>query len=105
MQGALIMIKPEADLELSIKALEVYGVPTYIIENMLYNLKKIINPEAVKEDEEKLNLLLKTLEISKSGYGGILQNGNIVDRREHPEAIPIEENKMFGVPKPIKIKK
>ena len=97
------MIKPEADLELSIKALEVYGVPSHLIKNMLSNLQKIINPEAVKEDEEKVNLLLKTLEISKSGYGGILQNGNIVDRREHPEAMPIQENKMFGIPKPIKL--
>ena len=99
------MIKPETDLELSIKALEAYGVPKHLIENMLSNLQKIINPEAVKKDEEMFNLLLKTLEISKSGYGGVLQSGNIVDRREHPEAIPIEENKMFGVPKPIKIKK
>ena len=99
------MIKPEADLELSIKALEVYGVPSYLIKNMLSNLKKLVTPEAMKEDEEKLNLLLKTLEISKSGYAGTLSNGNIVDRREYPEAIPIEENKMFGVPKPIKIKK
>ncbi len=99
------MIKPEIDLELSIKALEIYGIPKYIIENMLSNLQKIINSDTMKENEEKLNLLLKTLEISKSGYGGILQNGNIVDRREYPEAIPIEENKMFGVPKPIKIKK
>lgn len=99
------MIKPEADLELSIKALKVYGVPPYLINNMLSNLHKIINPEAVKKDDEKFNLLLKTLEISKSGYGGVLSNGNIVDRREHPEAVPIEENQMFGVPKPIKIKK
>ena len=97
------MIKPEADLELSIKALEVYGVPSYIIENMLSNLHKLINPKAVKEDEEKLNLFLKTLEISKSGYAGTLSNGNIVDRREYPEAMPIQENKMFGVPKPIKL--
>lgn len=37
------MIKPETDLELSIKALEVYGVPSYIIENMLSNLNKLIN--------------------------------------------------------------
>lgn len=38
-----IMIKPETDLELSIKALEVYGVPTYILENMLSNLKKLVD--------------------------------------------------------------
>ena len=48
---------------------------------------------------------LKALQISKSGYGGIMPNGNIVDRREHPEAIPIQENKSLGVPKPKKITK
>ncbi len=49
---------------------------------------------------EHLAELLKTVEISRSGWGGILSNGNIVDRRENPEAIPIAENSMFGVPKP-----
>ena len=97
------MIKPETNLALSIKALEVYGVPPYLIEDMLSNLQKILNPKAMKEDEEKLNLLLKTLEISKSGYAGILPNGNIVDRREHPEAMPIEKNEMFEIPKPKEI--
>ena len=38
-----IMIKPETDLELSIKALEVYGVPSYLINNMLSNLKKLVD--------------------------------------------------------------
>ena len=37
------MIKPEADLELSIKALEVYGVPSHLINNMLSNLKKLVD--------------------------------------------------------------
>jgi len=44
--------------------------------------------------------LLKGIEVSKSGWGGILPNGNIVDRREHPNAIPIAKNSMFGVPEP-----
>jgi hypothetical protein len=38
------MVKPETDLALSIKALEVYGVPSYLIEDMLSNLKKLIKP-------------------------------------------------------------
>jgi len=54
-------------------------------------------------DEERLKELLKTLEINKSGYAGILPNGNIVDRREHPSATPIKENPLFGVPKPKKL--
>ena len=36
------MIKPEEDLELSIKALRVYPIEPAIIENMLYNLRKIV---------------------------------------------------------------
>jgi len=51
----------------------------------------------------RLELLQEGLRISKSGYGGILSTGNIVDRREHPEAIPIAKNSMFGVPGPIAI--
>ena len=56
-----------------------------------------------QEAEAIMNLFLKTLEISKSGYAGVLPNGNIVDRREHPEAMPIEKNNMFEIPKPIKL--
>ncbi len=51
-------------------------------------------------EKEKLKELLKILDLNKSGYAGMLPNGNIVDRREHPTAIPIQENKMFGVVKP-----
>ena len=36
------MIKPEEDLELSIKALRVYPIEPAIIKNMLYNLRKIV---------------------------------------------------------------
>jgi len=54
-------------------------------------------------NEEKLKELNETLELIKSGYGGILSNGNIVDRREHPEAIAFQENLSLGTPKPQKI--
>lgn len=37
---------------------------------------------------------------TREGFAGVLGNGNIVDRREHPSAIPIPENKLLGVPKP-----
>jgi hypothetical protein len=36
----------------------------------------------------------------KSGFGGMLPNGYIVDRREHPEAMPIPKNTMLGAPEP-----
>ena len=60
----------------------------------------------MKTDDEKVKELFKIIEFNKSGYVGILSNGNIVDRREHPEAMPIQENRMFGIikPKTIKIK-
>ena len=50
-----------------------------------------------------LELLREGFRISKSGYGGVLGNGNIVDRRYHPKAIPIAKNSMFDVPEPIAI--
>jgi hypothetical protein len=36
----------------------------------------------------------------KSGYGGILPSGVVVDRREFPDAIPIPANKLLGTPEP-----
>lgn len=35
-----------------------------------------------------------------SNWQSVLSNGNIVDRRKHPNAIPIQENSLFGVVKP-----
>lgn len=55
-------------------------------------------------EQARLKELLKTVELMKSGYAGILPNGNIVDRREHPEAIEIQENKMFNTPKPKRVR-
>jgi sulfur carrier protein ThiS len=57
------------------------------------------------DDQEKLKELLEIVELNKTGYAGVLPNGNIVDRRKHPNAIPIQENRMFGVVKPKPIKK
>lgn len=56
-------------------------------------------------DNDKIDQLLKIVELTKSGYAGILSNGNIVDRREFPDATPILENPLFGTPKPKKIEK
>ena len=44
--------------------------------------------------------LIETYEINQAGYAGILPNGNIVDRRKHPEAIPVQKNTMLGIPEP-----
>jgi hypothetical protein len=43
--------------------------------------------------------LIDIYEINQSGYAGILSNGNIVDRRKFPDAIPVQENKLLGIPK------
>lgn len=35
------------------------------------------------------------------GYGGVLSGtGMLVDRRQHPDAIPIQKNSMLGCPEP-----
>jgi sulfur carrier protein ThiS len=56
------------------------------------------------DEKEKLKKLLEIVELNKTGYAGILPNGNIVDRKKFPNAIPVQENKMFGVIKPKKLK-
>lgn len=57
-----------------------------------------------EEDKKKLiemgrKDLVDILEINKSGYAGVLPNGNIVDRRKRPEAVPVQENSLLGIPK------
>jgi hypothetical protein len=47
-----------------------------------------------KESIEKMQALIA------SGYAGVLSSGIIVDRREHPEAIPIQKNSLLNVPEP-----
>lgn len=44
--------------------------------------------------------LVEIFEINASGYAGVMPNGNIVDRRKFPDAIPVQENRMLGIPKP-----
>lgn len=44
--------------------------------------------------------LLDIAEFNYTGYAGVLPNGNIVDRRLHPEAYPVAANSMFGIPEP-----
>ncbi len=38
--------------------------------------------------------------INESGYAGIMPDGHLVDRRIYPQAIPIQENSLMGIPKP-----
>lgn len=58
--------------------------------------------------EYKRGLLAHVEKVKKftaAGYAGIDQHGTIVDRREHPEAIPIQKNTMMDVPEPKPVKK
>lgn len=41
--------------------------------------------------------------LNKSGYAGCNKDGTIVDRREFPNAIPVQPNSLFGVVKPKKL--
>lgn len=42
--------------------------------------------------------LITAMEITELGYAGVMPNGNIVDRRKHPEAISIPKNAQLGIP-------
>ena len=61
--------------------------------------KEIILNEYELEKMHQKRLIIN--KILTSGYAGTISNGNIVDRREFPEAIPIRENVIFNIPKPI----
>ena len=56
-----------------------------------------------KDAEARKAEFLKLREIIQSGYAGTLSNGHIVDRREHPEAVPIQTNALLGVPEPLPV--
>lgn len=58
----------------------------------------ILNEYELEKIHQGLIIINKIL---ISGYAGRMSNGNIVDRREFPEAIPIRENIIFNIPKPI----
>lgn len=44
--------------------------------------------------------LIEVMEINDSGYAGCMPDGQIVDRRKHPEAIPVQKNRLLGIPEP-----
>jgi hypothetical protein len=44
--------------------------------------------------------LIKAMEINDSGFAGVTKTGQIVDRREYPDATPVPENELLGIPKP-----
>lgn len=56
-----------------------------------------------KSEEEKLKALQALGRVIQEGYAGIKRDGGIVDRRLHPDALPIPGNSLLGAPEPKKI--
>jgi len=55
------------------------------------------------EKRDRLELLLQRRLIYLRGFGGLLSDGSIVDLRKFPNATPIVEYALFGIPKSQKI--
>lgn len=52
----------------------------------------------------KETMLTGLIEISEAGLAGVLPgSGRIVDRRQYPHAIPMQENKLLGIPAPRRV--
>lgn len=51
-------------------------------------------------DEQRLKAIRASLELTASGYAGVDRMGNKVDRREFPDAVPMQENSLLNIPKP-----
>jgi hypothetical protein len=45
----------------------------------------------------------KHQKVKADGYAGFLPNGNLVDRRDFPNAIPLQYNPMLNIPHPQKL--
>jgi len=60
----------------------------------------------IADEARKEKLLAHFEDVKKftaEGYAGCLSNGNIVDRRKHPEAIPVQKNSLLNVPEPKEV--
>lgn len=75
--------------------------------NLIHGVKtrKAVPHTCSKEEQTRVRELVKTKVIIESGYAGVIPNGNIVDRREYSEAIPIPANPLFNTPEPKEIKR
>lgn len=65
-------------------------------------------PNLTRDAIEKLQAvkrydLIVIAYINDSGYAGVTREGQIVDRRFFPEAYPVRENSMLGIPKSKKL--
>ena len=53
-----------------------------------------VGQRELRVKELRVKELRKIIELNKSGYAGMNPNGNIVDRRLFPDAIPVQENSL-----------
>lgn len=59
------------------------------------------SPEKIKEIAQRVAFEeQEILQALREGFGGMLPNGNIVDRRKHPEAMPLQQSTPLGTPSP-----
>lgn len=69
------------------------------------NQTPVPTSEAAAEFERNRELLIafdKHLAVKAAGYAGVLGTGRLVDRREHPDAIPMKRNAMLDIPDPVR---
>jgi hypothetical protein len=57
-----------------------------------------------RHDKEMYHILYMDL-LNASGWAGVLPDGNLVDRRYYPDALPVQKNSMFGVAEPRELPK
>lgn len=56
------------------------------------------------KDDAAVAAKARTQAIIKSGYAGIHPELGIVDRRDHPSAVPVEESAVLGAPAPKELR-
>ncbi len=65
----------------------------------------VTDNEASTAFDARRRLLLAVeehLAIKALGFAGVLATGTMVDRREHPDAIPLQRNATLDIPEPIR---
>lgn len=55
-------------------------------------------------EQERIKNLMASLELTKTGYAGLDRNGNKVDRRQFPKAVPFAKSTPLNIPHPRCIK-
>lgn len=63
-------------------------------------VKNITEHQAPTDTEKVTRLRAFQEEVVAKGFAGCGKNGTLVDRREHPDAVPVAENPHLGIPKP-----